>query len=95
MRRGSLGQSWPDEVCVTLTHLKVEASRSALGASLPQRRIIILRFGFRRRDRLFEILQSQGELIGIQLFRALVELHALEHGQAVSLGSMTTSTRGR
>ena len=41
-----------------------------LGASVPQRRISLLRFGFRSRDCLLEIFQSQGELVGIELLRA-------------------------
>src|SRR6201981_2675696 len=49
-----------------------------LGASVPQRRINFLRFRFRTRDCLLEILQSQSELVGIKLLRAPAKLHALE-----------------
>jgi hypothetical protein len=48
------------------------------GAHPPQRQIGLLLFGLTCGNRVLEILQRQIELVGIELFRALAELHTLE-----------------
>ena len=55
-----------------------------LRACLAQRRIGLLLFGLGLGDRLFEIFQSQVELVGIDLFRAPAELHPLQLAQQVA-----------
>jgi hypothetical protein len=44
----------------------------------------LLPLGLARGDRLFEILQRQVELVGIELFRAFAESHALELADQVA-----------
>jgi hypothetical protein len=55
-----------------------------LRAGLAQRRIGLLLFGLDLGDGLFEIFQSQVELVGIELFRTPTELHPLQLANQVA-----------
>ena len=55
-----------------------------LGAGAPQRRIALLLLRFGLGDGLFEVLQRQVELVGIELLRAPAELHALKLAKQVA-----------
>jgi hypothetical protein len=50
---------------------RAAASTPLLGASAPERRVSLLRFGLRSRDCLLEIFQSQGKLSGLSFSERL------------------------
>jgi hypothetical protein len=58
---------------------------------LAQRRICLLLFGLARGNCLFEIFQSQVELVGIELFRTPAEVHALQLANQVAQSVVLTS----
>ncbi len=60
------------------------AGAPLLRTGLAQRRIGLLLFGFAGSDRLFEVFQAQIELVRIELFRALAELHPLQLAKQVA-----------
>ena len=70
--------------------------RAAPGAPLfrvgrAQRRIGLFLFGLTRGNGLFEIFQSQVELVGIELLRTPAELHALQLANQVAQSVVLTS----
>ena len=54
------------------------------GRAWRQRRIGFVLFGLARGNGLFEIFQSQVELVGIELFRTPAELHPLQLANQVA-----------
>src|SRR5215469_2229436 len=60
-------------------------------AGLAQRRIGLLLFGLARGNGLFEIFQSQVELVGIELLRTPAEVHALQLANQVAQSVVLTS----
>jgi len=57
---------------------RAAAGPARLGASALQRRIDLLLLGLDLGDGLFDILQREIELVGVELFRAPAELQALQ-----------------
>jgi hypothetical protein len=60
------------------------AGAPLLRTGLAPRRIGLLRFGLAGSDRLFEVFQAQIELVRIEPFRALAELHSLQLAKQVA-----------
>jgi len=60
-------------------------------AGLAQRRIRLLLVGLARGNGLFEIFQSQVELVGIEFFRTPAEVHALQLANQVAQSVVLTS----
>ena len=60
-------------------------------AGLAQRRIGLLLFGLALGNCLFEIFQSQVELVGIELFRTPAELHPLQLANQLAQSVVLTS----
>ena len=61
------------------------------GRAWRQRRIGFVLFGLARGNGLFEIFQSQVELVGIELFRTPAELHPLQLANQVAQSVVLTS----